>query len=417
MKQSKNTKTTLIVIGVLILLYGAFMLYQRQFRSKYTWYTNYVYDNKQPYGANILYQLLKNYSNENLTLIDEQNLRDFLNEHDTVTNANYFVIGKHCNYNEDDIVNLKQFVRRGNTAFIALEELSYDLLYSAVSECAMVEYENYYSQSGRLSVTFNDTLSHNYVFRYKYNDKPSDYYWKYFETEQCSTNEIIPLSTIKNRKPNFIKINYGRGKFLVHANPELFTNLFLIKPLYAEHSEVVFANLSDGPIYWDRNSKLWSISGNNYTNGNEGNTPFDYILRQPALKWAYYLMWSLIILFVLFNLWRKQKAVPVKFPKKNTTLEFVHSIGELYFENKNNKKLAIQKMNLFVKKARSRYNISENNEDKFIGLLAKKSDVEKQKIEQIFKFYHIIEKQNENISDEDLIKFYSLLQTFNKTAK
>ena len=79
--------------------------------------------------------------------------------------------------------------------------------------------------------------------------------------------------------------------------------------------------------------------------------------------------------------------------------------------------IEIQKMNLFVKKARSRYNISENNEERFISLLAKKSDVEKQKIEQIFKFYHIIEKQNENISDEDLIKFYSLLQDFNKTAK
>lgn len=410
MKQNKNTKIVLVVIVVLMLLYVGFIQYQKQFRSKYSWHTNYVYDNKQPYGTHILYQLLKNYSNNNTTLIEDQNLRDFLNENETITNANYFVIGKHCNYNEDDIVNLKQFVRRGNTAFIALEELSYDLLYSSLSSCTMQQYEYFYNPSGRLSVSFNDTLIQNYVFRYKYNDKPTDYYWKYFETEYCSTEEVKILSTINNRKPNFIKINYGKGKFLVHANPELFTNLYLIEPVYAAHSEEVFSNLNDGPIYWDRNSKLWSISGHNNTNGNEGNTPFDYILRQPALKWAYYLMWSLVILFVLFNLWRKQKAIPVKFPKKNTTLEFVHSIGELYFKNKDNKKLAIQKMNLFVKKARNRYNITENNEERFITLLAKKANIEQQKIEQIFNYYHIIENQKENISDEDLIKFYSLLK-------
>jgi len=444
MKQNRNTIIVVSAISIVVLGLIALHFYNQRYLPKYNWTTNYVYNNDQPYGTNILYHLLNSYSENNLELIDQENLRDFLNRKTTDSIATYFVIGNHCNYEVDDVKSLKKFVKKGNTVFIALEEIPFNLIdelkVSNGIDTATTTWEEenefydeeYYYEEYYYDYNYNyqrrTTVKANFVatslskkpdyrFFYKYNDEIEPKNWKYVdENFDLGTLEYETLGVINRNKPNYIRIQHGRGQILIHTNPMFFSNLQLLRPSAAEYTAKVFSYFPEGPIYWDRNSKLWSVPQETF-DGNESDTPFSYILKQKSLRWAFYMIWSLVILFVLFNLWRKQKAIPVKFPKSNSTLEFIHTIGELYFTQKNNRKLALQKMNMFIKKVRTKYYITEKDEDKFMHLLAKKSEIEISHIQNIFAKYHLIKNSSDELQDDDLIIFYQLLKTFTKNSK
>lgn len=482
MKLDRNTIVVLSVISIVVLGLTALHFYNKRFEAKYQWGTNYIYDNDQPYGVSILYQLLNSYTDNNFEKIEELNLREFLNTKTKDSIATYFVIGNHCNYDVEDVKSLKKFAKKGNTVFLALEELPYNLideLGSGTSDISKIiesstesnneeeidsvyleyfeendsiwdedyqedevkeedyyyydedfyyedyYYEDYYDYDSQkriaVKANFIDSslkVNTNYRFVNRYKDENIAINWKYFRDDFVDgALDHEKLGVINRNKSNFIRIKYGRGQILIHSNPVFFTNYHLLKPEAADYAAKVFSYFPEGPIYWDRNSKLWSVTQSNSSSGNDAETPFSYILKQKSLKWAFYMVWTLVILFVMFNLWRKQRAIPVKFPKSNSTLEFIHTIGELYFTQKNNRKLAIQKMNMFVKSVRTKYYITEKDEEKFIQILSKKSEIAAADIQNIFAKYKIIKNSNDELHDDDLVIFYQLLKKFTKNSK
>lgn len=60
-------------------------------------------------------------------------------------------------------------------------------------------------------------------------------------------------------------------------------------------------------------------------------TPLRYILSQPALKWAYWTAMALLLLTVLVYARRRQRAIPVVTPPRNTSREFADTMGRLYY--------------------------------------------------------------------------------------
>ncbi len=416
---TRNTKITLGVLLLFGLIILALYLNNRRYMPKYSWGQNYVYTNDQPYGTKILYKLLESYTDGGLELIDEENVRSFLNDRDTVTPASYIVIGNHCNYETDDVIALKNFARKGNTVFIALEDMPYTFLEEIHDDCFSEWYQNTSSYHKNISANFTDSTLRSkvpYKFFYKSNDIKTTYYWQYFDDNFCDGKvRTETLGIFRPGEANFISFKLGKGKIVLHSTPLMFTNLHLIRPDAKAYTEKVLSYLPEGPIYWDRNSKLWSIT-NDYSSNKE-QSPFSYILKQRAFKWAFYILWIAVFIFLVFNLWRKQREIPVKFAKSNSTLEFIHTIGELYFSQKDNKNLALQKMDLFLKSLRSRYNIPEKDEEKFIVLLAKKSEVPLEQIQNIFTKYKHIKDQSTEVSDEELISFYKSLESFNKNSK
>lgn len=420
MKLNKNTIITISVIAIVVLVLTGLHFYNKRFEAKYQWGTNYAYNNDQPFGVNILYQLLNSYAGDDFEIIDQQNLRDFLNSKTTDSIATYFVIGNHCNYDIEDVKSLKKFTKKGNTVFLSLSELPYNFLSELDGDCYHSYYDYNYQERSSVKANFTDEAlktKPDYRFFYKFKDETTPRNWEYISDGFCDgTMDFETLGVINREKANFIKIKYGRGQILIHSNPLFFTNLHMIRPEAADYAAKVFSYFPEGPIYWDRNSKLWSSPENTHV-GNESETPFSYILKQKSLRWAFYMIWVLVILFVLFNLWRKQKAIPVKFPKTNSTLEFIHTIGELYFTQKNNRKLAIQKMNMFIKNVRTKYYITEKDEEKFMQLLAKKSEIPISDIQNIFAKYKIIKNSNDELQDDDLVIFYQLLKKFTKNSK
>jgi hypothetical protein len=57
-----------------------------------------------------------------------------------------------------------------------------------------------------------------------------------------------------------------------------------------------------------------------------------FILSNPALKYAWWVLLGGLALFIFFNAKRKQRIVPIVEPLKNNSVDFVKSIGNLYLQ-------------------------------------------------------------------------------------
>jgi hypothetical protein len=122
-------------------------------------------------------------------------------------------------------------------------------------------------------------------------------------------------------------------------------------------------------------------------------------------------------LYLIFRAKRRQRIIPVREPNTNTSLEFIETIGRLYFQQNNHLKLEEQKMKLFLNFIRDRYHLPTHNiDEKLIEKLAAVSDVKMDKVKSIFALYKSHSKKGE-IFEEQLINFHQAMDYFYKNCK
>ncbi|WP_276965068.1 hypothetical protein [Chryseobacterium sp.] len=140
---------------------------------------------------------------------------------------------------------------------------------------------------------------------------------------------------------NFIKVKFGKGYIYAHAEPLFLTNYYLLKPGNVKYAQDVFSYLQD-------RETLWFVSNKS----SESRFFMRFILSNPALKYAWWIFLGGLILFIFFNAKRKQRIVPVTEPLKNTSLDFVKSIGNLYLQEGDFHDMMAKKAQYFLNKVR-----------------------------------------------------------------
>ena len=137
-----------------------------------------------------------------------------------------------------------------------------------------------------------------------------------------------------------------------------------------------------------------------------------FLLKHKSLRWAYFLLIGSLALYVLFEMKRRQRIIPIIAPLKNTTLEFVNTLGSLHFRQSNHVNLAKKRVLYWLDFVRSHYNISASQIDKeFIMELANKSGKEKAMIELLV--HTVIKVQDGgNLEETELLAFEKLLNKF-----
>ena len=218
--------------------------------------------------------------------------------------------------------------------------------------------------------------------------------------------------------PNFVRVAMGEGYFYLHTNPMVFTNIELLDEERLPYISGVFSHLSKGPIFWDEYSKLTSFNrSNNSQRSFNSRSPFQYILSQPPLAWAWYLLVILTAFYLFFRTKRRQRIIPVLERNVNSSLEFLQTIGHLYILQNDHKKIALHKARLFLSHIRSHYGLQTQNLDEgFVKSLAAKSEVDKKQIEAILLLYKNI--QTSSIVSEKILKsFHTQIEDFYKNSK
>lgn len=155
--------------------------------------------------------------------------------------------------------------------------------------------------------------------------------------------EVLGKTVEKNNtdQANFIRARFGKGNFYIHCEPLFLTNYYLLKSGNTKYAQDVFSYLGDRETLW-------------FIEGSSGNSQFflRFILSNPALKYAWWVLLGGLVLFIFFNAKRKQRIVPVIEPLKNTSVDFVKSIGNLYLQEGDFHDMMAKKAQYFLNRVR-----------------------------------------------------------------
>ena len=415
MKQNRTIIILFAVLGVLLLLY---FIFASDDKKHFQWYEDYKAGSNQPYGTSFIRQMLRSYRGEDNFIYSSRKplheVLDSIGDHPT----DYVFIGQSLHLNQRDAQALLDFIQKGNDAFIASIELPENITGIYVNECNEdITLEEHSVETANLNF-YHETLhtANGYTYQYRFMSDDMKYYWNSFNSRIfCdSTKSLIPLGYQDPEYVNFLKFKYGEGNIYLHTNPLVFTNYFMIKPDKAEYASSVFSHLQGENILWDEYSKV-SFTGNN----NPEISPLYFILNQPALKYAWWMMLAAVVLYVFFAAKRTQRVIPVLEQKVNTSLEFVKLVSALHYQNQNHLDIARKKMKYFQYFIRARYGIhTQMTQEIQIARLAEKSKVTIGDIQSIYDQYNQIEKNAQyNTAIDKLVGLYNAIENFYKHCK
>lgn len=423
-----NGRKNILFLGLGLLIAILLFLLSKQ-QPNYTWNQHYEQNSKDPYGTFFFSELVQ----QSLSLDTLQLLGTSISNSlpiDTAVASNYLFIGEGLNFSEADEAQLLDFVAEGNAAFISCRVLPNTLMETFYPMPCDSMY--WYRLSSFEDTLVGMSLKHpdlypdsNFYYQYYYQKKLRNYNWQYISPIYfCDQdNGLTPLGQINEEKTNFASVKYGEGTFYIHTNPLAFTNLHLLSKEGVTYGQLILSHLHKGPVYWDENSRITEDAGELLNNNQPRNkqlnskNPLQFILNEPALAWAWYLLLAMGLLFLLFRAKRKQRVIPVLEPNKNTSLQFVATIGRLYFMQSNHKQLALQKMKLLQVFIREKYNFNTRElDDELANKLAVRSEIPLENIQQIFTIYNNV-KTAPFVSENTLIQFHKVLENFYQHCK
>lgn len=213
--------------------------------------------------------------------------------------------------------------------------------------------------------------------------------------------EVLGKTVEKNNtdQANFIKVKFGKGSIYVHCEPLFITNYYLLKRGSVQYAQDVF-------LYLDDRETVWFVKSSSKTS----QFFLRFILSNPALKYAWWVFLGGLVLFIFFNAKRKQRIVPIVEPLKNTSVDFVKSIGNLYLQEGDFHDMMAKKAQYFLNKVRMDLLIdTQKLDEEFEKKLQLKTG---KPIEMISEATHFIKKALDPyaaVMKEDLAKMNKLL--------
>lgn len=408
-----------VVLAALLLIY---FFSGKGEKKQYSWKESYKADSDQPYGTIFIRKLLEHYRpGEKFILNDKTPLHELLAKDTAASDipADYIYIGDQLYLTPEDKDALLAFIYAGNDAFIATRYLPFNLIDSVfIPEC---EQEIFLSEYMMPAATFNFYHTSlrkpkGYTYAYREGSQKKNYAWMALQPALfCdSLTSVVPLGHFNDRSVNFFRLSFGYGNLYIHTNPIAFTNYFMRTPDKAEYAANVLSHLRGRTIIWDEFSRSkFAPPPERQTN------PLAYILQHRSLKYAWWMMLASAILYTVFTAKRRQRIIPVREEKVNTSLEYVKMISALHFENANHRDIAVKKMKHFLYFIRAKYGIYGHQlTEEHFKRLAEKSQVERKHIDFIFEEYARIENNRYGTAGaHQLMTLYNAIDHFYKHCK
>lgn len=418
-----RSSNSIIAIAVVLIVLGLLaFLWAINTTKKYHWYETYHTTGSNPYDLNLFYDLLDLASEGERRLVN-QPLSTYL---DGEEEANYFFVNSDYFDDSASAESLLNFLENGNKAFIATHRIPASLQ-NALLDRSMGLGENFDMSSENLKCNFySDDLytetsyNFNYFTGEEYGFRSWNFNYDYDRPDDDSIRTNLGYGEImeeeENAYYNFFSLKIGDGELYIHSQPILFTNYYIKQPSGFEYVNKVLSHFDNKPVIWDNfHSNYYETEGGERS---RNGSPLKYILANPALRMAWYVLIAGVLLFIFFGSKREQRIIPLIPRVKNTSIEFAKSLGTLYFQAKSGRFIAIEMMRLFDNYNRRHYRIHRKDKDEEIVLkISKKSKVGENLVREILSLQHKI-IYNPSSSTRDIIPLYQMLQSYyKKTAK
>lgn len=355
-------KTIKIYVGLLILLFIGAIAIEFSKPKPINWTRTFNETHTIPYGTFVLYNELPSLFPEikvqDINVSPYEYFDKYYNWEDStyLTTGNYMFIDDYAEVDDVSAQELLDFASHGNTIFMSTNYLPQKFL-----DTLGIEVENDFDFTGEAQFSLSNPTFKNDSITIRRG--LSNIYFS--KLDSTKTTVLGTQNFNIEDRINFVRIEHENGEVFLHLQPVVFTNFSVLKKENKKYAAAILSYLPDDTIYYDSRNKK----------GNElGDSPLRFILSQPALKWAWILGLVSLFIFILFNAKRKQRIVKVIKPLGNSTIAFIKTIGNLYYETKDHNNLIDKKITYFLESIRRKYFLdTQLLDEKFIKNLALKS--------------------------------------------
>lgn len=379
---NKTFKIYAVIFAIILAIIALLEINKKEVTD---WRKNFETSRKSPFGLYIFDHEAKFLFKEKLRKISE-NPYDYYGNSDEKPH-NIFVLESELDY--ESWKKIMDEVTKGSDAMIINQHIPKD-----ISDSIGFYTSNFsYSESNVLKLT-DKKFSNSFV---KVDKFPGGRGFTFIKPEIEILGKII--SEGSDDQAGFIKAKFGKGHFYVHSEPLFLTNYYLMKRENVHYAQDVFSYLPDRETLWFSDKK-----------SEKSQFFMRFIFSNPALKYAWWLLLGGMLLFIFFNAKRKQRIVPVIDPLKNSSVDFVKSIGNLYMQEGDFHEMMAKKAQYFLHKVRMDLLIdTQNPDDEFAKKLQLKTGRSEDKINEAIILIRKAQDPYASVMKEDLVRMNELL--------
>lgn len=394
MHKSYKFAIALFVVVVLVLTW-----LETSVKEEINWNPSYTHIDEIPLGSKVFYESWKRISGDNLELLKIPPY-EFLNTEES--GGTYFFFDRQINFDDDELDHLLNWVAEGNTVFISAHDFSKNL-----KDTLNIETGSEIDVEGFTEA--QDLNFYNPKIRLQKDAEFDKQVTKAFFTEIDTLNHTALGFTRRNKmlpKINFIRTGFGDGSILLHTAPQVFSNYFMLKDRNDTYTSNLLAYLPAGKVYWDAYYK----TGKSFYSSS-----LYILLNNRSLKWAYYTILLCVVLYIIFEGKRKQRAIPVIEPPKNRSYEYTGIISSLYLEQNRFQELGDKKIALFLEFIRREYRLDTYRIDNgFKEDLAAKSSNSLARTQELFDKITAFQN-NKNSSKQEFLELSTYINQYKFT--
>ena len=393
---SKRKST--ILAGVLLL----FVLVELLLPEPLNWSPTYSHRDKNPFGAYALAQLLPGFIAEQDPYIQSVTLYEtdtFSQQLNVLSLSEDFIPAK------TDVEVLLKRVAAGDHVFLAAHYWN-----PLIQDTLGFSAEQYFHLPAGVGGEEQDSTDLAFT-----QEGLPDQHFRFANNIIIATFDSLPanattLAKTAKDKAVLASIPVGKGKIYLSSTPLLFTNYFLMQDKTRPYAEAALGYLPDQQLLWTEYYHLGRL---------EAQTPLRFILKEPALRWSYYLGMGILLGFVLFSLKRRQRPIPVVEPPANTSMQFAETVARLYYGQQNHLDIAHKKISYFKEWLRERYQMpawtgtGSMPDEAYLQRLSRKSGKSEEQVRSLFQYITKIQQQ-QALAPQDLLLLQNKIESFTR---
>ena len=388
----------------LIIIFAGYVIYMSQRPKETDWSETYHYLDKNPFGAFVTHDLMKDiFSNGK---VDQSFKSLYESKQEGALTDNLLILSPYANFGEEDFKILFERLENGHTVLIGSESFPFMLRDTLDFSTDYTDYITGINANNAYDILLGENSS---TVRFTHTALPSGKFIfpsaitaNYFDNYNKENFEVLATDEEGNA---LLLVSKGMaGKLYLSTMPLAFTNYFVLNENTSGFAEAVLSLFpSEETLTHVEYYHLGRM---------ESNSILRFILRNQSLRWAYFIMLGALLLFIFFEGKRRQRIIPVITPLKNTSLEFASTLGRLYYRQQDHANLGKKRMRYWMDFVRTHYNLhTDVLDDHFISELTKKSGRKEEVIEKLVHFSEKIQS-GERMTAEELKVFEKTLNEF-----
>ena len=324
--------------------------------------------------------------------------------------ANYIFVNENFSASKLEARALLKYVARGNSVFIAAEELGSYRSFLADSLGIRSDYVKLPMKSSTKGLMMSDSVDVEFTNpalagrRYRLPGAGASHRLRLDSGRVGRT-----LATDTLGRAVLVRLDHGRGHFYFCTVPLAFTNYFFLRPGTQDFAGAALAYLPVRRTWWDEYQKQGPVGEQSLLR---------VLIAHEALRTAYYLALAGTVLFVFVYARRRQRIIPTIKPLPNTTLLFTRTVASLYRAGSNHARIAEKKVSLFLDYLRTRFHEAspDLNDGDFRERLSQKAGMPLPRIEELVRQLNFA-LTSPQLNDQQLLKLSKAIAEFRRETR